>query len=89
MYKTQNRFSRDLAHIFQVLTLKKCPVSDITLGLMAENCGQLRELTIESVEDVTENTLSDAGISEIGQNLRNLQKLDISWNLCKFIAPVG
>ena len=56
---------------------------------MAENCRQLRDLTIESVEDVTENTLSDAGISEIGQNLRFLQKLDISWNLCKFIAPVG
>ena len=69
---------------FQVLTLKRCPVSDITLSLMAENCRLLRDLTIESVEDVTTNILSDVGISEIGQSLRYLQKLDISWNLCKY-----
>ena len=72
----------DCICFFQVLILKKCPVSDITLSLMAENCRYIRGLTIESVEDVTKNILSDVGISEMGQNLRYLQKLDISWNLC-------
>ena len=59
-------------------------MSDITLSLMAENCRLLRDLTIESVEDITTNVLSDVGISEIGQSLKYLQKLDISWNLCKY-----
>ena len=58
-------------------------MSDKTLSLMAENCRQMRELIIESVEDVTTNLLSDVGISEMAQNLRYLRKLDISWNLCK------
>ncbi|KAH3830064.1 uncharacterized protein LOC127876598 isoform X2 [Dreissena polymorpha] len=62
------------------LYLKKCPISDSTLQLLAENARDIEELSVE-VSDLKEDMLTDSGLIVLSENLTKLRILDISWNL--------
>ncbi|KAK3595456.1 hypothetical protein CHS0354_003448 [Potamilus streckersoni] len=63
-------------HSLESLHLKKCPVTDLSVTLLAENCPRMKVLVISSVTDIT-----DASVIYLSEHLHQLQELDISWNL--------
>ncbi|KAL3885402.1 hypothetical protein ACJMK2_025465 [Sinanodonta woodiana] len=58
------------------LHLKKCPATDLSVTLLAENCPYMKVLVISSVSDIT-----DASVIYLSEHLHQLHELDISWNL--------
>lgn len=57
------------------LSFRHCPATSLTLSLMAENLKQLQSLNICSVDSIT-----DASVVYLVENLPLLQEIDIGWN---------
>jgi len=63
--------------------LRRCPVTEEALHLVAKNCTNLRHLSISGI-----NTLTDGHLVGIALKLKHLEHLDIGWNLGNFVSSI-
>lgn len=63
------------------LHLRKCPVTDISMQLLAETASDMEELSVE-ITDLIDDLFTDRSVTIIAERMKNLRLLDLSWNLC-------
>ena len=69
--------------LIQSLSIKKCPISSLTLPLLAETASELEDLNIDNTDSTLEEAFS-VSLMSTAEKFQMLKVLNISWNLCEY-----